>query len=176
MSLSPHNPQLLKKAIKRKQKQKERSARKWEERKEALDAAGRERQEKREANLKKRKAGPSAAAEASSKDEKEGAKVRALIDKWFMGWGALYVKQSHGVLTTHIYITDPLFYARYMYRSSGARASRGSATGTSSSTAAGRAAAAAAAARGPTDPRRRASPSTTSSSGDPFFSCGRKID
>ena len=72
------NPQLLKKALKKKQKLKERSARKWGERKEALEAAGRERQEKREANLKKRKGGPGAAGAGAGgdKEEKEGGKVR----------------------------------------------------------------------------------------------------
>jgi len=48
--------QLLKKALKRKLKLKERSAKKWEERVAAVEAGKKERQEKREENLRKRKA------------------------------------------------------------------------------------------------------------------------
>lgn len=65
--------QLLKKAIKRKQKLKERSQKKWGERLANQEAGKAQKQEKREANLKKRKDGPAAVAAA---EEAAGGKVR----------------------------------------------------------------------------------------------------
>jgi len=65
--------QLLKKALKRKLKLKERSAKKWEERVAAVEAGKKERQEKREENLRKRKAGNDGGSAATKESYQKDA-------------------------------------------------------------------------------------------------------